>query len=139
MNKVFVTGLGVISNVGVTLEEFWASLVAGKGKFSTSRLAPKLSYPVGAVDDTSYSDSLPLPTRDALDRNASFAIAATLRALDDAGISWPLEEAARAAVVLGNGAGGQETIESQYRRLLVEGKKSHPLTVARTMVSSCAS
>ena len=139
MTKVLVTGVGVISNAGITVEDFWTSLTAGSGAFSPPKLAPHLTMRVGSVEDTTFSEDLPLPSSAALDRSATLAVAATLRALTEARISWPLENSERVAVIFGNGAGGQETLETQYRRILVENRRIHPLTVARVMVSGCAS
>ncbi len=139
MNRVFVTGVGVVSNAGVTLDDFWRSLVDGEGSFTTPSLIPRMSLPVGAVRDSTCLEDLPLPSLAPVDRNSGFAIAATLRALADARIAWPLQDSERVAVVLGAGAGGQETVETQYRRLYLEGKKAHPLTIVRAMMSACAS
>lgn len=139
MRKVLVTGVGVVSNAGATIEDFWASLIGGGGAFSAPRLAPQLSLRVGAVEDTAAADGFPLPPSAAVDRSAGLAVAATLRALADAAISWPLNNSERVAVVLGSGGGGQETLETQYRRLFVENRRVHPLTIARGMLSACAS
>jgi nodulation protein E len=139
VKRIFVTGAGVISNAGITLEDFWASLAEGKPCFSAPRLAPNVSIPVGGVDDGACSDGLPVQSLAALDRSALFAVAAAQRALADARIPWPLGNAERFGVVLGNGAGGMETIETQYRRWYREDKRAHPLTVVRAMASGCAS
>ena len=136
---VFITGVGVISNVGVTIEAFWSAVVEGRGNFSLPKLAPQAPFKVGAVEDTTHLQNLPLPSLSFMDRNAGFAIAAALRALDDAGLSRPMKNPERVAVILGNGAGGQESMEAQYRRLFVEGKRVHPNTILRGMASSCAS
>lgn len=136
---VYVSGVGVISNVGVTIEDFWAAVVDGQGKFSIPKLAPQTPFRVGAVEDTSHLENLPLPSLALLDRNAGFAIAAALRALAEAGLSHPWKFPERVAVILGNGAGGQETLEAQYRRLFLEGKRVHPNAILRGMASSCAS
>lgn len=134
-----MTGLGVISNVGVALDEFWDALVAPEGHFSTPRRAPGLSMRVGAVEDETHLQGLPVRSLAAMDRSGGFAVAAAGRALAAAGLQVPLEDAERVAVVIGNAAGGQETIEEQYRRFLVEGKKFQPFSIVRTMVSSTAS
>jgi len=134
-----VAGVGVISNAGITPEAFWDSLVAGEGHFSTPKLAPGLSMRVGAVEDETHLQGLPVRSLAALDRSGGFAVAAACRALADAGMRCPVEDPERVAVVLGNGAGGQEAIEAQYRRVYLEGKKPHPLTIVRGMVSGCAS
>jgi nodulation protein E len=139
VNDVLITGVGVIANAGVTLDEFWTSLVEGRGRFTKPGFAAGLRMFVGAVSDPTLAEGLPLPSLDPADRSSIFALAASLRALTEAGLNWPLEGAERFAVVLGNSAGGQETIDSQYRRYFQEKKKAHPLTVARAMVSGSAS
>jgi nodulation protein E len=139
VNEVLVAGVGVVSNAGISLDEFWRSLVEGDARFSRPKLAPDLPMRVGAVEDSPDLIDLPLSSLDAADRSSILAVAAARRALSDAGLAWPLKTPERVAVVLGNGAGGQETIETTYRRLFCEGKRVHPLTVARAMASGPAS
>ena len=48
--KVLVTGLGVISPVGVTVETFWASILAGKANFTESPAVPGSGILAGAIE-----------------------------------------------------------------------------------------
>ena len=139
MNRVFITGLGVATNVGHSLDDFWSNLAAGRANFSAPLSAPDAPMLVGAVDDVALQRDFPLPWPTALDRSAVLAVAAAGRALVDAGLKRPFATPERVGVVIGTGAGGLETSEAQHRRVLLEGKRPHPLTVARVMTSAPAS
>ena len=138
MNRVLVTGAGIVSGCGVTLDAYWRSLITGANCFTTFNETTS-GTPVGPVTDTSHAADLPLHSLSALDRSGVFAVAAALRALEDAGLAAPLARPERVAVIFGNGGGGLETLEEQYRRLHFEGKRAHPATVLRVMVSASAS
>jgi nodulation protein E len=139
VSRVLVTGLGVAANIGHSLDEFWSNLAAGRPNFSVPASAPDAPILVGAVDDDALQRDFPLSWPTALDRSGVLAVAAAGRALADAGLNRPLDDAERVGVVIGNGGGGLESTEIQYRRLLLEKKKLHPLTVARVMTGSTAS
>ncbi len=139
MSKVLVAGLGVVSSAGVSLDTFWAELVAGRGAFVDAASVPGSGIRVGAVTDTTHAEGLPLPSLAPLDRSGVFAVAAAVRALEDAGLSGPFARPERVAVIIGNGGGGLTSIEEQYRRTLVDGRRSHPLSVVRSMPSASAS
>ena len=140
MIEAAVTGLGVVSSCGTTLTDFWNAVEAGTPSNSTRQLPSGRVMTIGSVSDESHVQGLPLPRSAPVDRSGRFAVAATMAALSDAGITLPFANPARVAVILGNGAGGQTSMEEQYRRLYVENKpKCHPGTVVRAMVSASAS
>ena len=111
MNRVLVTGLGVATNVGHSLDDFWSSLAAGRSSFSAPLSAPDAPMLVGAVDDAALQRDFPLAWPTALDRSAVLAVAAAARALVDAGLKRPFDDAERVGVVIGNGGGGLELVD----------------------------
>lgn len=140
MIEVAVTGLGVVSSCGSTLEDYWRAVEAGTPNFTPRELPSGKVMTVGSVNDEAYLQGLPLPRSAPLDRSGGFAVAAAMAALADAGLTLPFAKPERVAVVIGNGAGGQSSMEEQYKRLYRENKpKCHPGTVVRAMVSASAS
>jgi nodulation protein E len=140
LNEVAVTGLGVVSPCGVTLQDYWQAVASGTPRFTPRELPSGRVMTVGSVNDDSYLQSIPLPRSAPLDRSGAFAVAAAVAACADAGLAIPFAAPPRVAVILGNGAGGQSSMEEQYKRLYRENKpKCHPGTVVRAMVSASAS
>ena len=140
MIDVAVTGLGIVSSCGVNLGDYWRAVEGGTPHVSPYDLPSGKVMTVGRVTDDSYLATIPLPRSAPLDRSCGFAVAAAVQACADAGLALPMTNPERVAVVLGNGAGGQSSMEEQYRRLYIENKsKCHPGTVVRAMVSASAS
>jgi len=139
MSRVIVSGIGITSPNGLTLTDFWASLLAGTDVFSETPTLPGSGIRVGAIDPSVTFDDLPLPSLSPCDRNAILAVSATRSALRDAGLEGAFRHPERVAVVIGNGAGGLCSIEEQYERLFKRNRKTHPFTIVRAMVSSSAS
>jgi nodulation protein E len=135
-----ITGLGIVSACGSTLADYWQAVQGGTPRFTPRELPSGKVMTVGSVNDEAYLQGLPLPRSAPLDRSGGFAVAAAMAALADAGIALPFARPERVAVVIGNGAGGQSSMEEQYKRLYRENKpKCHPGTVVRAMVSASAS
>jgi len=143
MNRVVVTGVGVVSPVGSTIDAFWSALVEGRSGIApitlipTDRLNARVAAQVLDFDPATHID----PRRaHAMDRFAQFAVAAAHSAVQDAQL--PLDDALKldVATVIGTGVGGQNTQDSQYHRLYAENaRKLHPLTIPRLMVNAAAS
>jgi nodulation protein E len=139
MRRVVVSGLGVVSSAGTSVEAFWANLVAGTGAFTEAASSPGTGIRVGAVIGDDHARDLPLPSLAPLDRSGVFAVAAAGQALADAGLTTPFARPERVAVILGCGGGGLSSMDEQFRRLYAEKKRAHPLAVARAMASGAAS
>ncbi|WP_018260034.1 beta-ketoacyl-[acyl-carrier-protein] synthase family protein [Methylobacterium sp. WSM2598] len=139
MTRVVVSGLGVAAPGGLDPESFWASLVSPGSCFTPAREYPEGDIPVGQIDAAIDFADLPVPNPGACDRAALLAVAATRSALADAGLGEGAVDRGRVAVVLGNGGGGLMSLDEQYRRVFVDGKRPHPFSVVRAMTSSSAS
>jgi 3-oxoacyl-[acyl-carrier-protein] synthase II len=107
--RVVITGMGAITPIGNTVDEFWQNLLAGKSGvgpvtlFDTSNYRTRIAGEVKHFDPTKYVDA-----KDArrMGRATLFALAATRDALNAAGLGNSLNENTRAGVVLGTGLGG---------------------------------
>ena len=89
MNRVVVTGLGVVSPVGSTLDEYWTALVAGRSGFGPPTLAPAglvNTKVVGQVKDFFASDHFDARQISMLDRVSQFAVVAARQAVEQSGL-----------------------------------------------------
>ena len=143
MNRVVVTGIGVVSPVGCALEEFWTAVVEGRsgigplGVARSERLTTRIAAQVHQFDPAAHFEG---KQQGLLDRFSQFAVVAARAAVQDS--SLPLSEriGLEAATVIGSAAGGQTTMDDSYFRLYSENAaRLHPLTVPRLMTSAAAS
>lgn len=139
MNRVVVTGLGVVAPGALGAEQFFGGLGEGRAHFREVDSFAGARLVVGAVDPDMSFEDLPLPSLSALDRSGLFAVAAAGQALRDAGLPLKMPNPARVAAIIGNGGGGLTSIEGQYQRLFVQQQRPHPASVVRVMTSSSAS
>ncbi|MFN3699542.1 MAG: beta-ketoacyl-ACP synthase II [Dictyoglomus sp.] len=122
--RVVVTGVGVISPVGIGKDNFWRNIKEGKSgisyisKFSTDDFPTKIA---GEVKDFNPEDFIDKREVRRLDRFSQFAIAATKLALEDAGWNPTEEEKENTAVLVTSGIGGFETLENQFKILFEKG------------------
>jgi nodulation protein E len=143
MNRVVITGLGVVSPVGNTLDKFWSALVDGKAGIGPITIIPteglnaRVAAQVLEFDPMAHFD----PKRvGLLDRFSQFAVVAARAALSDAELTVDEELALEAATVLGTGIGGQTTMDEQYSRIyLQKNSRVHPFTVPKLMPNAAAS
>jgi len=122
--RVVITGLGVISPVGIGKDIFWENIKKGKSgisrisKFSVDDFPTKIA---GEVKDFNPEDFIDKREARRLDRFSQFAIAATKLALEDSGWNPTEEEKENTAVIVTSGIGGFETLENQFRTLFEKG------------------
>ena len=142
MERVVVTGVGVISALGSTTEEFRTSLFAGhSGIRPLSLVDPNLfRFTCGAevrgYDSRHYIDDR---TADLMDRFAQFAVVAARAAVADAAIEWTPPLLERTAVITGSCLGGQSSEDASFFDLYHKGRPNvHPLTIPRAMANAGA-
>ena len=122
--RVVITGMGVLSPVGIGLGEFWTSLTEGKSgigpvtHFDASNLATTIAGEVKDFDPQKYMDKKEAKR---MDRFTQFAVAAAAMAMEDAGLSKDNVDCERVGVILGTGIGGTNTFEDQHRVLGTKG------------------
>ncbi len=141
--RVAITGLGIISPLGLNLEENWKSLSEGRPAIGPIKGADcsTLRFKNGA-EVTGYDPVKHFPGgKDAyIDRFAQFSVVAAREALQNSGLELTQELRERSAIVCGSAVGGQAAIEAGFQDLWVEGRgRVHPLTIPKTMANAGAS
>ena len=119
-----MTGLGVISPVGNTLQEAWYSLVQGKTGAGPFTLFDASKYPTRfGAEVKNFDPRLTLTSKESRhsDRFVQFAVAAAKQAVADAKLDISKEDPVRVGVWIGTGMGGLSTIEEGYRDLQTRG------------------
>jgi 3-oxoacyl-[acyl-carrier-protein] synthase II len=122
--RVVVTGLGAITPIGNTLQEFWEGLLEGRSGvgpitlFDASRHACRIAAEVKGFDPHAYLDR-----KDAkrMDRFAQFAVAASKQAIADAQFEINEDNATQVGVIIGTGIGGLKVLEEQEEVYLTRG------------------
>jgi 3-oxoacyl-[acyl-carrier-protein] synthase II len=118
--RVVVTGLGVLSPVGLTVPEFWQSLVAGRGGigpitvFDASQYRSRIAGELKGFDPDPYVDK---KEQKWLDPFVIYSVAATRMAVEDSKIDVTGEDPTRLGVIIGSGIGGVHSFEAQHNRL----------------------
>ncbi|NLO89583.1 MAG: beta-ketoacyl-ACP synthase II [Clostridia bacterium] len=123
-NRVVITGIGIISPVGIGKNKFWEALVEGKSGITKITRFDVRDYPTkiaGEVKDFSPFDYIDKKEARRMDRFAQFAVAAGKMAVEDSGLDLEKIDKDRVGVILGTGIGGTETFEEQHRVLLNKG------------------
>ncbi|MEH6447281.1 MAG: beta-ketoacyl-ACP synthase II [Oleispira sp.] len=145
--RIVVTGLGMISPLGNTVEDSWQSLIAGKSgigpieSFDSEGFATQISGQVKDFDITQYD----LTTKDArkIDIFIQYALAASHQAMKDAKLDNNIEtnaiNASRIGVAVGSGIGGISTIEKTCLELANRGpRRVSPFFIPATVVNMAA-
>jgi nodulation protein E len=141
--RVAVTGLGVVSAIGLDVGSFWNALREGRpGIGPIQSVAPgELRFPNGAevldFDPGRYFDA---KEAQFLDRFAQYGVVAAREAIQDSGIEWTAEMKANTAIVTGSCVGGKATEDDGYLQLYREkNTRFNPLTIPRAMANAAAS
>src|SRR5580658_2185896 len=146
--RVVLTGLGVVTSLGETVEELWGNLCAGKsgistitrwdtGQYPTKFGGECASFDLSKYDISRWSQDRLMPKR--LDRFGQFGIAASISAVNDCGIDFERADRYRCGVIIGSGIGGIETLEDQNKILNTRGiGRVSPFTVPRLMVNAAS-
>jgi 3-oxoacyl-[acyl-carrier-protein] synthase II len=122
--RVVVTGLGTLSPVGNTVDEFWSSLVQGRSgvgmitKFDTTGYPTRIAGEVKNFDPLNFVDK-----KDArrLDPYLQFAVASSVLAVQDAVLDTGKVDGTRFGVLIGSGIGGITTLLESHKNLIEKG------------------
>jgi len=122
--RAVITGMGVVSPVGINLEKFWHNLITGQSgidfvtRFDVSEMPTKVA---GEIKD--FEPSLWLDRKESrhMDRFTQFAMAAAQMAVEDAGLDFEQIDKERAGCIVGTGVGGVSTLEQQKEVLMNRG------------------
>ncbi|HET9795786.1 MAG TPA: beta-ketoacyl-ACP synthase II [Thermoanaerobaculia bacterium] len=118
--RVAVTGVGLVSPLGIGTHENWEALKAGRSGIGPITRFDASQYPVRIAGEVKgFDPSLYVSKKDIkkMDTFIHYGMGATHYALEDAGFRITPENAERVAVVIGSGIGGLPLIESQHRRV----------------------
>ena len=124
--RVVVTGLGLVTPVGNTVEESWSNIKAGKSgiapieHFDASAFNTRFG---GSVKDFDISPYLNPKEARKMDLFIQYGVAAGAQAVSDAGIECTEENASRIGVAIGSGIGGLPMIEHNHSALLKSGPR----------------
>lgn len=124
--RVVITGIGLVTPVGIGTAETWSALCEGRSGgapitlFDASQFATRFACEVKDFDPTRWIEKRLAKT---LDRFVQFALVAADFAKQDAGLEWPAEEAERVGCFVGAGLGGILTIEETHKALLEKGPR----------------
>ncbi len=140
--RVVVTGLGMVSPVGLNVAESWENILAGKSgigpitHFDVSAFSTRFGGSVKNFDVTQY-----LPAKEArkMDVFIHYGIAAGMQAIQDAGLEVTEDNADRIGVALGSGIGGLAGIEKGYENFLKGGpRKISPFFIPSNIINMLA-
>lgn len=139
--RVVITGMGAISPIGLSVEEFWAGIKESKigfgpiTKFDASEYKCKLAAEVKGFEGKNYMDP---KAAKRMELFCQYAVAATKEALEDAALDMEKEDPYRVGVSVGSGIGALQTIEREHSKLLEKGpSRVNPLMVP-LMISNMA-
>ena len=124
--RVVVTGLGLVSPLGLTADSTWEALLAGKSGIGEITLFDASSYPVRIAGEVKgFDGSQWLDAREArrFARFIQMAVAAADMAVESSGLEITDENAERVGVVIGSGIGGLKEIEDQHTILVNKGPR----------------
>jgi 3-oxoacyl-[acyl-carrier-protein] synthase II len=123
-HRVVVTGLGLVTPLGLNVEESWAGLLAGRSgaapitKFDASKLQVRFACEVKGFDPLKYMDRKEAKRYDLF---AQFALGAAQQAVTQAGLEGKFPSPERTGVLIGSGIGGMATFEEQCSIYLQKG------------------
>lgn len=124
--RVVITGMGVITPIGNTIEQFWHNLingVSGIGRITSFDTTEYTTHIAGEVRDFDPEKYIDKKEAKRMDRFAQFAVAATKMALEQARLDIRSTNPERVGVYIGSGIGGLATLEDNYKTLLEKGPR----------------
>jgi 3-oxoacyl-[acyl-carrier-protein] synthase II len=136
---VVVTGLGIVSPVGIGVDAAWENIIAGRSGISriTSFDASSLTSQIaGEVKDFDVSKFLPPKEARRVDRFIHFGLAAGIEAIADSGLKVTPQNAERVGAVIGSGIGGLLMIEDTHKEVLASGtRRISPFFIPATIIN----
>jgi 3-oxoacyl-[acyl-carrier-protein] synthase II len=140
--RVVVTGIGLVSSLGIGTEPNWAALTAGTSgvntitKFDASQFATRIAGEVRGFDPLQFIEKKDVKKMDVF---IQYAIAASQFAMDDASLQITPELAPNAGVFIASGIGGFTTIEREHKALLEGGpRKISPFFIPSAIINLAA-
>ncbi len=139
--RVVVTGMGAVTPIGNTVEEFWGGIRSGKvgigpiTRFDASEYKVQIA---AEVKDFVAKERMDFKAAKRMETFSQYAVAAAKEAFEDAGIDMEQEDAYRAGVIVGSGIGSLQAVEQNYTKIVEKGpSRVNPLMVP-LMISNMA-
>jgi 3-oxoacyl-[acyl-carrier-protein] synthase II len=140
--RVVVTGIGLVSPVGIGTESNWRALTTGRGgigkitRFDASAFAARIAGEVKGFDPLQFVEKKDVKKMDVF---IQYAIAASQFAMDDAKLAITNANAAHVGVFVGSGIGGFTMIEREHEALLAGGpRKISPFFIPASIINLAA-
>lgn len=142
MRRVVVTGMGMLTPLGLNVKDTWAGILAGHSGvrpidfFDVSQYTTQFSGSVRGFDPEVYMNSKEARKVDIF---VQFAVAAAMQAMEDAGLEVTDANRDRIGVAIGSGIGGLPSIEKNYSTILNSGpKRISPFFIPGTIINMAA-
>ena len=122
--RVVITGMGAVTPLGDSIDEYWASLVEGKSGIGPMTLADATDFPckvAGEIPDFDPGKYIDRREARRMARFSQTAVAAAALAIENSGLDLSSEDEERLGVVMGNGNGGFPDTEANARTLFNRG------------------
>ena len=140
--RVVVTGVGLVSPLGIGTEETWQGLVEGRSgagpitRFDTTDFPVKIACEVKGFDPARWFEHKEIKKFDTF---VHYAVAATEMALAQSGLQIVEDNADRVGVVIGSGIGGFPMIEHNHQALLERGpRRVSPFFIPGAIINMCS-
>jgi 3-oxoacyl-[acyl-carrier-protein] synthase II len=140
--RVVVTGIGLVSSLGIGTDANWAALAAGRSgiatitKFDASQFTTRIAGEVKGFDPLAFIEKRDVKKMDIF---IQYAIAASQFAMDDSRLDVTPELAPRVGVFIASGIGGFTTIEREHKALLEGGpRKISPFFIPSAIINLAA-
>ncbi|HOC44842.1 MAG TPA: beta-ketoacyl-ACP synthase II [Thermoanaerobaculales bacterium] len=140
--RVVVTGVGLVSPLGIGTEETWQGLIAGRSgagpitRFDTTDFSVKIACEVKGFDPARYFEPKEIKKFDTF---IHYAVAASDMALAQSGLPINGSNADRVGVVIGSGIGGFPMIEHNHQALLERGpRRVSPFFIPGAIINMCS-
>ena len=142
MSKVVITGMGVVSPIGIGLDAYWKGLIQGRSgacrvtHFDISAYSCQIAAEVKDFKPEGFIEKKKIKR---MDRFTQFAMAAAKMAVEDAGLDFSRENSERIGVIVGSGIGGLQTIEEEFTVLKEKGADRVTPFLIPKLISNIAS
>lgn len=139
--RVVITGMGAVTPIGNSLDEYWEGLINGKSganliqRFDTTNFKTRFACEVKNFDAEKFIDKKSIKRMDPF---THYALASAIMAMEDSAIDLEKTDTERFGVVFGSGIGGMWTFEDQYTKFLHGGPRKISPFFIPMMISDIA-
>ena len=137
--RVVITGMGAITPVGMTVNDYWNSLLEGRSGvrkiqcFDPSNFSSQIAAEVLDFDPSKYLNTKEIRKTD---RFVQLAIAAAEEAVKEGKLDMEKEDNDRVGVIIGSGIGGLQTVEREHIRYFARGPQKGPCKISPFLIPS---